>query len=248
MIPIKSKEEIAIMREGGKILSRVLSILGESVKEGVSAGFLDRLAFQSIKDLGGEPAFLGYKGYKHSTCISKNEEVVHGIPYDEKIFETGDICSLDVGVKLGGFYTDAARTFPVGPISDLHQKLIRVTEEAFFECIKYALPGNRLGDISFHLQKKVENEGFSVVRDLCSHGVGRDLHEEPLIPNYGKRGKGIILESGMTLAIEPMVNVGSYEVLTLPDKWTIITADRTWSAHYENTIFITEHGPEILTT
>ncbi|MGE4169295.1 MAG: type I methionyl aminopeptidase [Candidatus Margulisiibacteriota bacterium] len=247
MIPIKTEADLAIMREGGKILARVFEAVEKEIRVGVNAGFLDTKVQEIIASYGAKPSFLGYKGYKHATCISKNEEVVHGIPYPDKVLYPGDICSIDIGVYFKGFHVDAARTFPVGDVTPEVQHLITVTKESFFKAVAFAKEGNRLGDISAALQGHVESEGLSVVRDLFSHGVGKSLHEEPLIPNFGKPNKGPTLKTGMTFAIEPMVNLGDYRVLTLPDKWTIIAADRKWSAHYENTIAVGESGPEILT-
>ncbi|MFT5170838.1 MAG: methionyl aminopeptidase [Candidatus Marinamargulisbacteria bacterium] len=247
MVIKKTPEEIEIMRTGGKILAEVFRVLEPEVKEGVNADYLDKLAESTIRKHGAEPSFLGYRGFKHSTCISKNEEVVHGIPFPDKILYPGDIVSVDCGVYQQGFHVDAARTFRVGSVDKKVDDLVSVTQESFFEAIKEANPGNKLGAISNALQKYVEARGYSVVRDLYSHGIGRELHEDPLIPNYGSRKAGIELEVGMTFAIEPMVNIGVYDVLTLPDKWTIITRDKKWSAHYENTICIGEAGAEVLT-
>lgn len=246
-IPLKSLEELEIMRQGGRILASVFKAVEGFIKIGMSSFVMDQFIQKTILEFDAKPSFLGYKGYKYSSCISVNEEVVHGLPSDTKFFLAGDICSIDIGVYYKGFHVDAARTFKMGVVDEGVDKLVRVTEEAFFKAIEYAIPGNRLGDISYALQSHVEANGFSVVRNLYSHGVGRDLHEEPLIPNFGKRGQGPLLKEGMTFAIEPMVNQGRFDVLTLPDKWTIIAADRKWSAHYENTIYIGTHGPEILT-
>jgi methionyl aminopeptidase len=246
-IVLKSSEDLKKMRRSGKILAEVFRVVETSIKVGMSAEALDQLIYNAIIKLGAKPSFLGYRGYKHSSCISKNEEVVHGIPHPDKLFFPGDICSVDIGVYYEGFHTDAARTFMLEVSDPEVIQLVTVTEESFFKAIEQARPGNRLGDMSHALQAHVEAAGFSVVRDLYSHGVGHELHEEPLIPNYGKRGQGLLLKEGMTFAIEPMVNIGRFDVLTLADKWTIIAADRKWSAHYENTIFIGADGPEILT-
>ena len=246
-IVLKSQEDLQKMRGGGKILAQVFSIVRDVLAVGMSAQALDATIYNTIIRLGAKPSFLGYRGYKYSSCISKNEEVVHGIPHASKIFYPGDICSVDIGVYFQGFHVDAARTYMLEVSDPLVSKLVRVTEESFFKAIAYAIPGGRLGDVSSALQAHVEAAGFSVVRDLYSHGVGKELHEDPLIPNYGKRGQGVLLKEGMTFAIEPMVNIGRFDVLTLEDKWTIIAADKKWSAHYENTIFIGADGPEILT-
>ncbi len=247
MIIIKTPADIEIMKRGGKILSRVFDVVKETIVIGMNAEALDTIVRNVILGYDAEPSFLGYRGYRHSTCISKNEEIVHGIPYADKIFLPGDIVSVDIGVYYQGFHVDCARTFMMEPVAPDVEKLVRVTQESFFEILPVAKAGNRLGDISSAIQTCVEKNGLTVVKDLYSHGVGRELHEDPLIPNYGKRGKGIVLEAGMTFAIEPMVNLGTSDILTLPDKWTIITADRKWSAHYENTICIGVDGPEVLT-
>jgi methionyl aminopeptidase len=247
MIKIKTPQEIAAMREAGKILAHVFDVVGEHFKVGVNAGFLDDLIRETIRSFGAQPSFLGFSGYQYSSCISKNEEVVHGIPYPTKIMLPGDICSIDIGVHFNGFHADAARIYSLGPVSPEVQSLIDVTEECFFKAAEVAIEGNRMGDISHAIQAHAEKYGFSVVRDLYSHGIGRELHEEPLIPNYGKPNKGTVLKEGMTFAIEPMINMGSYDVLTLQDKWTIITCDKKWSAHYENTLCIGKTAPEILT-
>jgi len=247
MIPIKSENDIQIMREGGCLLKELHLILSNECRVGVTASMLDNIAYTFIKDNNAEPSFLGYSGYEYSTCISKNEEIVHGIPYKEKVMFPGDICSIDVGIFYKGFHVDAARTHFLETVDPEVKKLVDVTEKSFFEAIKMANPGNKLGDISWSIQNYVESQGLTVVKDLYSHGVGKDLHEDPLIPNYGAAGKGITLKKGMTFAIEPMVNLGVENILTLADKWTIITADKKWSAHYENTIYIGESGPEVLT-
>jgi methionyl aminopeptidase len=246
-IVIKTASEIDHMRRGGKILSSAFDFVRPLLKVGTSCAFIDNEIRKFIEKNGATPSFLGYRGYKHSSCISVNEEVVHGIPSEEKRLMPGDICSVDIGVLFNGFHVDAARTFPIEAVSPLHQRLIETAERSFFEGIKHCKAGNKLGAVSFNVQRCVEAEGFSVVRDLYSHGVGKDLHEDPLIPNYGKASKGPLLKVGMTLAIEPMIAIGTYEVLTLPDKWTIITADRKWAAHYENTVLVGLEGPEILT-
>ena len=247
MIKYKNNSDLEGMTAAGKILGNVFKEIRTAIKVGVSCSYLDDMARRLIRDFGAEPGFLGYRGYKYSTCISKNEEVVHGIPYSDKILFPGDICSIDIGVKYKGYYADAARTFMVDQVDPLIHSLVTVTRDSFFEALKYAYPGNRIGDVSSALQTFVESNGFSVVRDLYSHGIGTDLHEDPLIPNFGVKGQGFKLKSGFSFALEPMVNVGTFEVLTLEDKWTIITADSRWSAHYENTVFITETGPLILT-
>jgi methionyl aminopeptidase len=247
MITLKSADEIQKMREAGRILANTFTELAKAVKVGVSAGDLDDIARKYIQKQGAEPSFLGYSGYKYTTCISKNEEIVHGIPYREKELMPGDICCIDCGVYYKGFHSDAARTFLIEPVAAEVKHLAVVTEESFFKGFEKAIAGNKMGDVSHAVQAHIEAAGLTVVRDLYSHGIGTQLHEDPLIPNYGKAGKGVTLKVGMTFALEPMVNIGVADILTLEDKWTIITADKKWSAHYENTIAILEDGPEILT-
>ncbi len=247
-ISIKTPQEIESMKKSGQILAKVFEVVEKQFKPGISAKEIDDLIHQEIIAHHATPSFLGYQGYKYSSCISKNEEVVHGIPYPDKRFMPGDIGSIDIGVYFEGFHSDAARTFWIDPIPKEVEKLIQITEESFYKAIEQAIPGNTIGDMAFALQTHAETHGFSVVRDLCSHGIGKKLHEDPLIPNYGTKGKGIKLKEGMTFAIEPMINMGTYHVLTLSDKWTIITADQKLSAHYENTICITKDGAEILTS
>ena len=248
MILIKTELELQKMRRAGVVLATVLSEILPLIKDGVTAAAVDAKADALILSLGCTPSFKSVKGYHHSTCISKNEEVVHGIPHAAKIFFNGDIVSVDVGVCFEGYHADAARTVPVGGVTEEASRLIQVTEASFFEACKNAVAGKRIGDVVAALQRHVESAGFSVVRDLCSHGIGASLHEEPLIPNYGKSGTGFKLLPGMAFALEPMVNVGRHDVLTLQDKWTIISADKKLSAHYENTLVISPDGPpEILT-
>ena len=247
MIPIKSSAEIQAMKKSASILADVFAMLAKEVKVGVSAAYLDDCVRDFIRSRGAEPSFLGYQGYEYSTCISKNEEIVHGLPTADKQLFPGDICSIDAGVYLNGFHADAARTFVMAPVDEEIEHLVKVTEASFFEGIKHLRAGQRLGDFSASVQDYVESRGLTVVRDLYSHGVGRELHEDPLIPHYGRAGQGLKLKAGMVFAIEPMVNIGTHEILTLDDKWTIITADRQWSCHYENTVLITDGEPEILT-
>ena len=247
MISIKTKSQINIMKENGKILASVFEAITENIREGVTASYLDKLAETVIRKAGGEPSFLGYKGFKYTTCMSKNEEIVHGLATEDKILFPGDIISIDCGVYKNGFHVDAARTFKIGKVSDEVEHLVKVTQESFFASIKDLKAGDKMGRLSHRMQAFVEAEGLTVVRDLCSHGVGKELHEDPLIPNYGPENHGVTLKHGMTLAIEPMVVLGGHEILTLDDKWTIITRDRKWAAHYENTILITEQGVEVLT-
>lgn len=247
MITIKSKAEIEKMREAGKITGLALVEISKHIRPGVSTKELDKVAYDFIKRHGATPSFLNYNGFPGSICASVNDEVVHGIPSKERILKEGDIISIDVGACKDGFHGDAARTYPVGKISDEAARLIEVTKQSFFEGIKNAVHGGKLGDISAAVQEYVEENGYSVVRDLVGHGIGKNLHEDPSVPNFGRRGKGTKLAAGMTLAIEPMVNEGEYDVAVLDDDWTVVTADGTLSAHYENTVVITRGEPEILT-
>jgi len=247
MIILKSKQEIEYMREAGKILAHVHEVLRDAIKPGVTTKELDELAEAEIKKHGAEAAFKGYHGYPASICTSINEEVVHGIP-GLKTLKDGDIISIDVGTIYKGYYADAAKTHPVGTVSEDLQRLMEVTRQSFYEGLKYCMVGNRLSDISHAIQKYVESYGFSVVRDLVGHGIGRNMHEDPQVPNYGSPGRGPRLVEGMVLAIEPMVNMGTYEVETLQDNWTVVTADGKPSAHYEHTVAITKDGPMILTS
>lgn len=246
MITIKSDWELSCMRKAGLIVAKTLDLLGRSIAPGVTTGELDRMAEEFIRSQQALPAFKGYNGFPATICASVNEEVVHGIP-GNRVLNEGDIISVDVGVIVDGYYGDAAVTFPVGNISVEAQALIDVTRQSFFEGIKFAKSGNRLTDISHAIQTYVESHGFSVVRKYVGHGIGTKMHEEPQVPNFGQPGRGPKLEPGMTLAIEPMVNMGDYRVCTLENQWTVVTCDGSLSAHYENTIAITEQGPWILT-
>lgn len=245
-VTIKSEREIELMREAGRILAITHEELGKAIKPGMSTLDIDRLGEEIIRSYGCIPSFLNYQGYPASICVSVNDEVVHGIPHKDHIIEEGDIVSLDAGVIYKGYHSDAARTHAVGEISKEAQRLIDVTRESFFEGLKFAKEGNHLFDISRAIQKHVEANGFSVVRDLVGHGIGMNLHEAPEIPNFAGRRKGMKLKAGMTLAIEPMVNIGHYDVCWLDDDWTVVTEDGSLSAHYENTVLITEDGYEIL--
>ena len=246
MIIIKNNKEIALMREAGKLVGETLLLIEEKVRPGITTAELDRIAEEFITKHGAKPSFKGLYGFPASLCISVNEQVVHGIP-GGYVLKDGDIISVDCGVQAKGFHGDAARTFAVGNISEEAKKLIDVTEKSFFKGIEYAKVGNRLTDISHGIQSYVEANGFSVVRDFVGHGIGRVVHEDPDIPNFGKPGRGPKLAVGMALAIEPMVNIGNYKVKTLKDNWTVVTSDGSLSAHYENTIVILPDGPEILT-
>ena len=246
MIYIKNKKDIEIMREACKLTKEALYEVGKFIKPGVTTKELDRVAFDFIKKHKAVPSFLNYNGFPASICSSVNDEVVHGIP-DKRMLNDGDIISIDIGAYLNGFHGDCAKTFFVGNVSDDAKRLVEVTKNSFYEGLKFAKAGNRIGDISSAIQLYVESNGCSVVRDLVGHGIGHDLHEDPSVPNFGKAGKGVRLVSGMTLAIEPMVNLGSYSVYTESNDWTVKTVDGSLSAHYENTILITDGEPEILT-
>ena len=246
-VTIKSKKEIELMREAGKMLEEVHNKLADFVKPGISTLEIDQFGEKAIRDLGCVPNFLNYNGYPASICVSVNDEVVHGIPRKDRILQDGDIVSLDAGLIHEGYHSDAARTHAVGNASEEAKRLIEVTKQSFFKGIKLAVPGNHLFDISEAIPKYVESNGYSVVRDLVGHGIGTHLHEDPQIPNFKQRRKGMKLRPGMTLAIEPMVNEGSYDVVWLDDDWTVVTEDGSLAAHYENTIVITEDGCEILT-
>ena len=245
MIICKSPSEIEILKKSNRIVALILNELQSHIQPGVTTLELDQLAEELIKQYQSLPAFKGYRDYPASICVSVNEEIVHGIPRERK-FQKGDIVSLDLGVKLDGFYGDAAVTVPVGEIDAQSQNLLRVTEEALYKGIKKARSGNRLSDISHAIQTWVEKHGFSVVRDFVGHGIGKSLHEEPQIPNFGRPNFGPRLREGMVLALEPMVNVGSHEVIILNDGWTAITADGSRSAHFEHSIAVTNDGPLVL--
>lgn len=246
MIVIKTKKEIELMQESGRIVALAHEEVKKAIKPGVTTGELDAIAEAVIKENGAVPSFKGYHGYPGSICASVNDQVIHGIP-GETILKEGDIISIDIGAFKNGYHGDAARTHPVGKVSDEASKLIKITEESFFEGLKFCRIGYRLSDISNAIQTYAEENGFSVVRDFVGHGIGRQMHEDPPVPNYGAAGRGPRLESGMALAIEPMINVGGFKVVVLDDEWTVITKDGTLSAHYENTVIITEDGP-IMTT
>ena len=246
-VSIKSNREIELMRESGRILSIVHTELAKMIKPGISTLDIDKRCYEVIRDFGCIPSFLNYQGYPASVCVSVNDEVVHGIPNKNRILRDGDLVSLDAGVIYKGYHSDAARTVAVGEVSAEWKRLMDVTKQSFFEGIRYAKPGYRIGDISGAIQDYAESFGYSLVRELVGHGVGRELHEDPQVPNFRTKRKGIRLEPGMTLAIEPMVNMGHYDVNWLDDGWTVVTADGSPSAHYENTILITDGEPELLT-
>ncbi|ADL11734.1 type I methionyl aminopeptidase [Acetohalobium arabaticum] len=246
MIVRKSNRELDLMRTPNKIVAETHEFLAEKIAPGITTEEIDRLAEEFIRDYDAEPAFKGYRGFPSTVCVAINEQVVHGIPGPERL-KSGDIIGLDLGAVKRGYYGDAARTLAVGDISKQAQKLIEVTKKALELGIEQAVAGNKLSDISHAVQTHAEEAGFSVVRRFVGHGIGTEMHESPQIPNYGPSGQGPTLKPGMTLAIEPMVNVGGYEVETLDDGWTVVTKDRELSAHFENTIAVTDSEPEILT-
>ncbi|MCK9244362.1 MAG: type I methionyl aminopeptidase [Candidatus Marinimicrobia bacterium] len=246
MVHIRTSEEIEKIRESGRIVYETIMLVGREIRPGITTRRLDRLADEFIRSQGGRSAFKGYRGFPGSICTSINEQVVHGIPSD-RVLESGEIISIDVGVRKNGYIGDAARTFAVGTVADDRLRLMRVTEESLNKGIAQARPGNHLSDIGHAIQVYVERFGYGVVRELVGHGVGRELHEPPEIPNYGEPGRGPVLKVGMCLAIEPMITMGTYEVRLLRDGWTVVTEDRLPSAHYEHTIAIGPDGPQILT-
>lgn len=245
-VTIKSAREIELMREAGKILASVHDELEKAIKPGISTKDIDILGEKLIREHGCIPSFLNYEGYPASICVSVNDEVVHGIPTHDRILKEGDIVSLDAGVIHKGYHSDAARTHMVGEVSKEARQLIEVTRQSFFEGIKYATEGRHLYEISAAIGAYAESFGYGVVRDLVGHGIGRNLHEDPQIPNFKQRRRGMKLQAGMTLAIEPMINAGGFDVVWLDDDWTVVTEDGSLSAHYENTVLITKGEPEIL--
>lgn len=247
MIIIKSDQEIELMREAGKVTGLVLKELENVIKPGISTADIDKFVEDTIRAHGMIPSFKGLYDFPASACISINEEVVHGIPDKKRILKDGDIVSVDVGSTYKGYCSDAARTYAVGEISETAQKLIDAARDSFFAGMEFCKVGFRLSDVSHAIQKKAEGEGFSVIRDFVGHGIGQDMHEDPQIPNYGKPGRGPRLVKGMVFAIEPMICEGGYEVETLSNRWTVVTADGKLSAHYENTVVITDGEPELLT-
>jgi len=253
MIHIKSEKEIQLMRQSAEIMKKVLKAIKDEVKEGVTTSYLDFVAEKVMKENGATPSFRGvecpYRGgktYTHAICVSVNDEIIHGIP-SGRVLKNGDVVSVDVGVYKNGFHSDAGRTFIVGEGSKIAKKLVQVTEAAFFEGVAQAIPGNRIGDISNAIQTYVEKAGFNLLREFQGHGIGREMHEDPGVPNIGKKGRGERLAKGMALAIEPMVTEGSPDIYVAKDKWTIKTKDGRLTAYYENTIVITDSEPEILT-
>ncbi len=247
MIILKNNQEIRKMLEAGRIVEAALQLMERSIRPGISTAELDRIAEEFITKQGAVPSFKGYGGFPGSICASVNDVVIHGIPSSRVILREGDIIAVDMGAMKDRYHGDAARTFAVGEVSQQAKDLIRVTEESFFKGLDQFRIGNRLGDISHAIGAHITAAGFGVVKDYVGHGIGRNLHEQPNVPNFGTPGKGAVLREGMVLAIEPMVNVGSYEVKILKDQWTVKTRDGSLSAHYENTVALTEHGPQLLT-
>ena len=247
MISLKSERELNQMRKAGAIVAQILGEMVQIAKPGISTGEIDRFAESRCKELKAIPAFKGYHGFPATVCISVNDEIVHGIPSFKRILKDGDIVGLDFGVSFDGWYGDSARTVAVGTVSEEAQKLIDVTRESLEKAIQTCYEGNRVSDIGHAVQNFVEPYGFGVVRDFVGHGIGRSLHEEPQVPNYGQKGKGPLLKVGMVLAIEPMITAGDPRVKVLKDGWTAVTVDRSLSAHFEHTVAITSKGPEVLT-
>lgn len=247
MVVLKTTREIKIMREAGRISARALQLIGKSIEPGITTAELDKIAYDYIISTGARPNFLNYGGFPATACISINNEVIHGIPDKHRVIHKGDIVSVDIGAEYDGYNGDNAATFACGEVSAEAQRLMDVTRESLYEGIKMATVGNRVGDIGAAVQKYVEARGYSVVRKFVGHGVGASLHEDPEVPNFGKAGHGVRLLKGMTLAIEPMVNAGGYDVNQLSNGWTVVTADGSLSAHFENSVAITENGPVILT-
>ena len=245
-IELKSKIEIEKMRKAGQLAAQTLQEVANHVQPGITTQELDKIASRFVKKNGGIPVFVGYRGYPATICASINEEVVHGIPSSRELKE-GDIIGIDFATSVDGYVGDTAKTYPVGKISEDAQKLIDVTRKSLEIGIDMMKPGNRLGDLGSAIQKYVEGEGYGVVRDFVGHGIGRQMHEDPAVPNYGTPGTGIRLEEGLVLAIEPMVTMGDWQVKLLDDEWTVVTKDGKWAAHFEHTIAITDNGPEIMT-
>lgn len=247
MIQVKNSVQLNAMKKAGRITGEALLVAREHVRPGISTKELDNIIRHYIEKCGATPSFLGYNGFPKSACISINDEVIHGIPSGNRYLREGDIVKVDVGACIGGYHGDAARTIPVGNVSDEALSLIKATRDSFFAGAQMAVAGNRIGDIGFAVSASVAPYGYGVVRDFIGHGIGHNLHEEPDVPNYGTPGRGLRLCNGMTLAIEPMINLGTHKVIMLPDGWTVKTADGSLSAHYENTVAITPDGVQILT-
>lgn len=247
MIKIKTPAEIEQMREAGRLTKNVLELVGKEIREGMTTLDVDKIAYDYIKSCGAEPSFLNYAGYPASICASIDEMVVHGIPSKDIVIKSGQIVSIDVGVIYNGWQGDAARTFIIGDVDEEKRKLVKVTEECFFKAVENLRDGTPLGDIGYAVQTHAETNGFSVVKAMVGHGIGREMHEDPSVPNFGRKGTGIRLKKGMTIAIEPMINAGTFQVDFMSDGWGVKTRDRRPSSHYENTVAITENGVEILT-
>ena len=247
MIVLRTAKEIEMMRKACQISAEALQLAGEAVKPGITTYEIDQIAYRYIKKQGAEPNFLNYNGFPATACISINDEVIHGIPSKKRVLKEGDIVSIDLGAKVNGYNGDNAATFACGEISDEAKRLCDTTRESLYKAIEQAVAGNRIGDIAFAIQSYCEERGFSVVREYTGHGVGTHLHEDPSVPNFGTAGRGIRLMPGMTLAIEPMINLGRADIEILDDNWTVVAADGLPSAHYENTVIITKDGVEILT-
>ena len=247
MIVLKTTRELTLMKEACRISAGALRVAGEAVKPGVSTWEIDQIAYEYIKSQGAEPNFLHLYGFPATACISINDEIIHGIPSKERILKEGDIVSIDLGAKIHGYNGDNAATFACGKISEQAQRLMDTTKESLYKAIEMAVPGNKIGDIASAVQVYCEQRGYGVVREYTGHGVGRELHEDPSVPNYGKAGRGVRLLPGMTLAIEPMINEGTAAIRQMPDGWTVKTADHKLSAHFEHTVAITNDGPVILT-
>lgn len=247
MIEVKNDSELQKMREAGKVTAAVLKLMTELVKPGISTLELDAAAEKTIRSFGATPLFLGYYGFPGTICASVNEEVVHGIPKKDRILKSGDIISIDTGARLDGFCSDAAITLGVGEVSDEAQRLMDVTKKSLYKAIGQVKPGKRLGDVEHAVETFAKQNGVGVVRDYCGHGIGRNMHEEPSIPNFGKPSTGPLLEKGMVLAIEPMLTAGTYRVRELDDGWTVVTADGKYAAHFEHTVAVTANGSEIFT-
>lgn len=247
MIVLKTSRELSLMREACRISAGALKVAGEAVRPGISTWEIDQIAYKYIKSQGAEPNFLNLYGFPATACISINDEVIHGIPSKKRILKSGDIVSIDLGAKIGGYNGDNAATFACGEISEEAKRLMDTTKESLYEAIKMAVPGGKIGDIASTVQNYCESRGYSVVREYTGHGVGKELHEDPSVPNYGTAGRGVRLLPGMTIAIEPMINQGTAKIKVLPDGWTVKTQDSKLSAHFEHTVAITKDGPVILT-
>lgn len=247
MIVLKTSRELSLMKEACRISAGALRVAGEAVRPGISTWEIDKIAYDYIKSQGAEPNFLGLYGFPATACISINDEVIHGIPSKTRILKSGDIVSIDLGAKINGYNGDNAATFACGDVSDEAKRLMDTTRESLYEAIRFAVPGGKIGDIAHAVQSYCEERGYGVVREYTGHGVGRELHEDPSVPNYGTAGRGVRLLPGMTIAIEPMINQGTARIKVLPDGWTVKTVDGKLSAHFEHTVAITKDGPVILT-